>query len=199
MPKICYDNQAFHVFLFKTVFFQLVLNKKTGEKIRKAFSSWWWSMPTNLDIYDISDVFCSPQKTAKTTPSPSHSQNKLQICLSQVVTSPQNKQKKGKSQKPELAAAFPQNLVVYVGSTSHTPRMLPSWRRLGGLGIRSFNAEWDNPAIASWVGYGCWTKNRGNTSKMDGLFHGKPYEQMDDLGVFPLFLEIPICRSKKVT
>ena len=25
---------------------------------------------------------------------------------------------------------------------------------------------------------------------MDGLFHGKPYEQMDDLGV-PLFLETP--------
>ena len=22
---------------------------------------------------------------------------------------------------------------------------------------------------------------------MDGLFHGKPYEQMDDLGVFPYF------------
>ena len=30
--------------------------------------------------------------------------------------------------------------------------------------------------------------------KMDGLFHGKPYEQMDDLGgVFPYFwLETPI-------
>ena len=26
---------------------------------------------------------------------------------------------------------------------------------------------------------------------MDGLFHGKPYEQMDDLGV-ALFLETPI-------
>ena len=25
--------------------------------------------------------------------------------------------------------------------------------------------------------------------KMDGLFHGKPYEQMDDLGGPPLFLE----------
>ena len=23
---------------------------------------------------------------------------------------------------------------------------------------------------------------------MDGLFHGKPYEQMDDLGGFPIFL-----------
>ena len=29
-----------------------------------------------------------------------------------------------------------------------------------------------------------------NPMKMDGLFHGKPYEQMDDLGV-PLFLDIP--------
>ena len=27
--------------------------------------------------------------------------------------------------------------------------------------------------------------------KMDGLFHGKAYEEMDDLGVFPLFLETP--------
>ena len=29
---------------------------------------------------------------------------------------------------------------------------------------------------------------RGKTTKMDGLFHGKSYEQMDDLEVFPLFL-----------
>ena len=30
---------------------------------------------------------------------------------------------------------------------------------------------------------------------MDGLFHGKPYEQMDDLGVFhtPIFGLTPIC------
>ena len=26
------------------------------------------------------------------------------------------------------------------------------------------------------------SKNRGKTLKMVGLFHGKPYEQMDDLG-----------------
>ena len=26
------------------------------------------------------------------------------------------------------------------------------------------------------------SKNRGKTPKMDGLFHGKPYEQMDDFG-----------------
>ena len=35
------------------------------------------------------------------------------------------------------------------------------------------------------------SKNRGKTPKMDGLFHGKPYVQMDDLGVFPWFLETP--------
>ena len=33
--------------------------------------------------------------------------------------------------------------------------------------------------------YGCWTKNRAILiPKMDGWFHGKPYEQMDDLGGF---------------
>ena len=31
---------------------------------------------------------------------------------------------------------------------------------------------------------------------MDGLFHGKPYEQMDDLGV-PLFLETTISQLKQ--
>ena len=31
----------------------------------------------------------------------------------------------------------------------------------------------------------------GKHPKMDGLFHGKPYEQMDDVGV-PLFLETAI-------
>ena len=39
---------------------------------------------------------------------------------------------------------------------------------------------------------GCQPKNRGILPpKMDGLFHGKPYEQMDDLGGFyhPYFLE----------
>ena len=35
------------------------------------------------------------------------------------------------------------------------------------------------------------SKNRGKTRKMDGENNGKPYEQMDDLGV-PLFLETPI-------
>ncbi len=36
------------------------------------------------------------------------------------------------------------------------------------------------------------SKNRGKTSKMDGENIGKPYEQMDDLGVgsVPLFLDI---------
>ena len=37
------------------------------------------------------------------------------------------------------------------------------------------------------------SKNRG-IPKMDGENNGKPYEQMDDLGV-PLFLEIPKCVS----
>ena len=32
------------------------------------------------------------------------------------------------------------------------------------------------------------SKNRGKTPKMDGENNGKPYEQMDDLGVFPIFL-----------
>ena len=35
------------------------------------------------------------------------------------------------------------------------------------------------------------SKNRGNTPKMDGENNGKPYEQMDDLGGFPIFLETP--------
>ncbi len=37
---------------------------------------------------------------------------------------------------------------------------------------------------------GCHPKNRKHP-KMDGLFHGKPCEQMDDLGGPPLFLETP--------
>ena len=32
-------------------------------------------------------------------------------------------------------------------------------------------------------------KNRGVSPKMDGLFHGKPYKKMDDLGENPLFSE----------
>ena len=33
------------------------------------------------------------------------------------------------------------------------------------------------------------SKNRGKTPKMDGVYNGKPYEQMDDLGGFytPIF------------
>ncbi len=38
------------------------------------------------------------------------------------------------------------------------------------------------------------SKNRGKTTKMDGLFHGKPYCLIDDLGGPPLFLETPICQ-----
>ena len=29
--------------------------------------------------------------------------------------------------------------------------------------------------------------------KVDGENNGKPHEQMDDLGIFPLFLETPTC------
>ena len=36
------------------------------------------------------------------------------------------------------------------------------------------------------------SKNRGKTTKMDGENNGKPYEQMDDLGGFPIFSETPI-------
>ena len=36
------------------------------------------------------------------------------------------------------------------------------------------------------------SKNRGFL-KLDGLFHGKSYQQMDDLGGPPLLLETPIC------
>ena len=36
------------------------------------------------------------------------------------------------------------------------------------------------------------SKNRGKTPKMDGENHGKPYEQMDDLGGPPLFWETPV-------
>ena len=35
------------------------------------------------------------------------------------------------------------------------------------------------------------SENRGKKPKMDGENKGKPYEQMDDLGV-PLFLETPM-------
>ena len=40
--------------------------------------------------------------------------------------------------------------------------------------------------------YGCFQKC--GYPKMDGLFHGKPYEQMDDLGCFPpIFGNTHIC------
>ena len=35
-----------------------------------------------------------------------------------------------------------------------------------------------------------WVFPKIGVPKMDGLFHGKPYFSMDDLGV-PLFLETP--------
>ncbi len=36
------------------------------------------------------------------------------------------------------------------------------------------------------------SKNRGFSPKMDGENNGKPYEQMDDLGGFPIVLETPL-------
>ena len=39
--------------------------------------------------------------------------------------------------------------------------------------------------------FGCFQKEW--YPKMDGENKGKPYEQMDDLGCFPLFLETSIC------
>ena len=35
------------------------------------------------------------------------------------------------------------------------------------------------------------SKNRGKTPKMDGENHGKPYEQMDDLGGKPIIFGFP--------
>ncbi len=41
--------------------------------------------------------------------------------------------------------------------------------------------------------YGCQPKNRGVFPPKWMVYkNGKPYEQMDDLGVFPLFLGTPI-------
>ena len=42
-----------------------------------------------------------------------------------------------------------------------------------------------------WVYMGGPPKITGKTPKMDGEINGKPYVQMDDLGV-PLYLETPI-------
>ena len=44
------------------------------------------------------------------------------------------------------------------------------------------------------------SKKKGKTTKMDGLFHGKPYEQMDDLGGVPsIFGRPPISQSLSPT
>ena len=44
--------------------------------------------------------------------------------------------------------------------------------------------------------YGCWTKNRGKTPKMDGENHGKPYLKWMIWGENPLFLETTILYFK---
>ena len=47
--------------------------------------------------------------------------------------------------------------------------------------------------LGNWLLYTGVSKNRGKPPKMDGLFHGKPYEQMDDLRGFPtIFGSTPI-------
>ena len=48
-----------------------------------------------------------------------------------------------------------------------------------------------NTGMSCPAGYVGVSKNSGISPKMDGLFHGKPYEQMDDLGVL-LFLETSV-------
>ena len=56
--------------------------------------------------------------------------------------------------------------------------------RWGVLGPR--NGELFGGGVLPLLTYGCFQKNRGKKPKMDGENNGKPYEQMDDLGV-PLF------------
>ena len=58
------------------------------------------------------------------------------------------------------------------------------WRNLGyHFGVPwQFFRQTSFPIVQEEMGV---SKNRGKTSKMDGLFHGNPYEQMDDLGVKP--------------
>ena len=41
-------------------------------------------------------------------------------------------------------------------------------------------------AVATFTFHMGVSKNRGETPKMDGENNGKPYEQMDDLGGFPI-------------
>ena len=67
-----------------------------------------------------------------------------------------------------------------------------SWVTLSG---RTF---WSSMGIWKYVKfqYGCWTKNRGVSPKMDGENHWKPYFLMDDLGV-SLFSETSMYRIKQ--
>ena len=45
--------------------------------------------------------------------------------------------------------------------------------------MASFASDWFQGLREDWD----FSKNRGETPKMDGENNGKPYEQMDDLGV----------------
>ena len=73
------------------------------------------------------------------------------------------------------------------------PRDAPCTREVGaggegGVGSSTFGESLD-PPNSLWVST---QKNRGETPKMDGENNGKPYEQMDDFGGPPLFLETPL-------
>ena len=41
------------------------------------------------------------------------------------------------------------------------------------------------------------SKNRGGFPPKWMVYRGKPYEQMDEYGFFPIFLETPICAMVK--
>ena len=55
-----------------------------------------------------------------------------------------------------------------------------------GTMLEFFGRKMENKGVI-WVicVYGCWTKNRGVSPKMDGENNGKPYFLMDDLGGKP--------------
>ena len=76
--------------------------------------------------------------------------------------------------------------------SSHLPRMNPHLGRTEVPRKASITASESispiNQLAAAAERSGCWTKNMVFSPKMDGENNGKPYEQMDDLGVpTPIF------------
>ena len=71
---------------------------------------------------------------------------------------------------------------------------------LGDRSNEGMGCAWKNGTLPGErrLTYGCFQPKIGGckTPKMDGENNGKPYEQMDDLGV-PLFLETPIFWEKR--